>query len=57
MVLKKKEIVRLHGAYEELKEKEGLSNLSEDERMENEIMMKCAIKDIDDAIKVMKFEF
>uniref|UniRef100_A0A915Q5U3 SWIRM domain-containing protein n=1 Tax=Setaria digitata TaxID=48799 RepID=A0A915Q5U3_9BILA len=51
MVLKKDEIVRLHTAYGELKEKEGCTDLSEDEQMENEIMLKCAIKDIDDAIQ------
>uniref|UniRef100_A0AAF5Q306 SWIRM domain-containing protein n=3 Tax=Wuchereria bancrofti TaxID=6293 RepID=A0AAF5Q306_WUCBA len=51
MVLKKDEIMRLHAAYEELKEKEGCSDLSEDEQMENEIMLKCAVKDIDDAIQ------
>ncbi|EJW82043.1 hypothetical protein WUBG_07049 [Wuchereria bancrofti] len=53
MVLKKDEIMRLHAAYEELKEKEGCSDLSEDEQMENEIMLKCAVKDIDDAIQVV----
>lgn len=53
MVLKKDEIIRLHEAYGELKEKEGCTDLSEDEQMENEIMLKCAVKDIDDAIQVM----
>ncbi|KAM3721875.1 Lysine-specific histone demethylase 1A [Dirofilaria immitis] len=51
MVLKKNEIIRLHAAYEELKEKEGCTDLNEDEQMENEIMSKCAVKDIDDAIQ------
>ncbi|VDO46486.1 unnamed protein product [Onchocerca flexuosa] len=51
MVLKKDEITRLHAAYEQLKEKEGCTDLSEDEQMENEIMLKCAVKDIDDAIQ------
>uniref|UniRef100_A0A8R1TPQ1 SWIRM domain-containing protein n=1 Tax=Onchocerca volvulus TaxID=6282 RepID=A0A8R1TPQ1_ONCVO len=51
MVLKKDEIMRLHAAYEQLKEKEGSTDLSEDEQMENEIMLKCAVKDIDDAIQ------
>uniref|UniRef100_A0A0R3RHX1 SWIRM domain-containing protein n=1 Tax=Elaeophora elaphi TaxID=1147741 RepID=A0A0R3RHX1_9BILA len=51
MILKKDEIMRLHAAYEELKEKEGCTDLSEDEQMENEIMLKCAVKDISDAIQ------
>lgn len=53
MVLKKDEIMRLHAAYEELKEKEGCTGLSEDEQMENEIMLKCAVKDINEAIQVL----
>ncbi|VBB33545.1 unnamed protein product [Acanthocheilonema viteae] len=52
MILKKDEIMRLHAAYEELKAKEGCTDLSEDEQMENEIMLKCAVKDINEAIQV-----
>ncbi|CAG9540483.1 unnamed protein product [Cercopithifilaria johnstoni] len=51
MVLKKDEIMRLHAAYKELKEKDGCTDLSEDEQMENEIMLKCAVKDINEAIQ------
>lgn len=53
MILKKNEITRLHAAYEDLKGKEGCTNISEDEQMENEIMLKCAVKDINEAIEVM----
>ncbi|VDK86407.1 unnamed protein product [Litomosoides sigmodontis] len=51
MILKKDEIMRLHAAYDELRGKEGCTDLSEDEQMENEIMLKCAVKDINEAIQ------
>ncbi|EFO20641.1 hypothetical protein LOAG_07849 [Loa loa] len=54
MVLKKDEIMLLRTAYEDLKEKERRTDLSEDEQMENEIMLKCAVKDIDDAIQAFE---
>lgn len=57
MVIKKNEIIYLNETYSDLKDKENRTDLGEEERMENEIMLKCVVKDIRDAIKVFLKRF